>query len=202
MNKWNRLESLIRWTGMSVNAFALNIGLKRAENLYQIKKGNNGISIDLAELIVRKYPLVNKIWLLTGEGEMFRQEGFPELVPLPCHEILVPDMESVKPVSSIAVPAFKDCDFLVHWNGNSMEPQIPGGSWVALKRSDTDNILYGTAYMLITETFVTLRDIRSVPGSEEKIRLVPKNNSGYDDIVISKDQVKAIYMVKGIVHLF
>ena len=29
---------------MTVNYFALYIGLPRGENLYQIKKGNNGIS--------------------------------------------------------------------------------------------------------------------------------------------------------------
>ena len=68
--KWRRLERVIKWTGLSINSFALTIGLKRSENLYQIKKGNNGISRDLAELITAKYPSVSKGWLLTGEGEM------------------------------------------------------------------------------------------------------------------------------------
>ena len=57
---WHRLERVIKWTGLSVNSFALNIGLKRSENLYQIKRGNNGISRDLAELIAAKYPSVSK----------------------------------------------------------------------------------------------------------------------------------------------
>ena len=71
---WHRLERVIKWTGLSVNSFALNIGLKRSENLYQIKRGNNGISRDLAELIAAKYPSVSKGWLLTGEGTMFIDE--------------------------------------------------------------------------------------------------------------------------------
>ena len=55
--KWRRLERVIKWTGLSINSFALTIGLKRSENLYQIKKGNNGISRDLAELITAKSPI-------------------------------------------------------------------------------------------------------------------------------------------------
>ena len=34
---WNRLKKVIDWSRLSVNAFAKHIGLKRAENLYQIK---------------------------------------------------------------------------------------------------------------------------------------------------------------------
>lgn len=67
MTDWQRLEQVIKWTGLSTNAFATGIGLKRSENLYQIKRGNNRISKNLAELIVRKYGSVNRAWLLTGE---------------------------------------------------------------------------------------------------------------------------------------
>lgn len=71
MTDWQRLEQVIKWTGFSTNAFAMGIGLRRSENLYQIKRGNHGISKELAELISTKYPSVNRAWLLTGQGEMF-----------------------------------------------------------------------------------------------------------------------------------
>ncbi|MCC8062859.1 MAG: hypothetical protein LIO68_06420 [Rikenellaceae bacterium] len=45
---WERLSEVIGYSGLSVNAFAKAIGLKRGENLYQIKRGNNGISTKLA----------------------------------------------------------------------------------------------------------------------------------------------------------
>lgn len=35
---WERLKRVIRYSGLSTNAFARAIGLKRGENLYQIKK--------------------------------------------------------------------------------------------------------------------------------------------------------------------
>ena len=68
---WKRLEAVIVAQGFkSVNAFARHIGLRRAENLYQIRKGRNGISPHLAATIARHFPDVSQGWLLTGEGQM------------------------------------------------------------------------------------------------------------------------------------
>ena len=70
MTNWQRLEQVVDWSNMSTNRFALSIGLKRSENLYQIKRGNFGISKELARLITVKYPEISRLWLLTGDGEM------------------------------------------------------------------------------------------------------------------------------------
>jgi len=73
---WERLEEVRRHAGISsTNAFAFALCLKRSENLYQIKKGNHGISKLLANRIAECYPEINKLWLLTGEGTMFRDGG-------------------------------------------------------------------------------------------------------------------------------
>ena len=43
-----RIESIIRWANMTTNYFARYIGAApRRKNLYQIKRGNNGISRDV-----------------------------------------------------------------------------------------------------------------------------------------------------------
>ena len=75
---WERLEAVIHWAKMSTNYFARYIGLPRGENLYQIRKGNNGISKDVARRVTEKFPEISDVWLLTGSGEMFKtpkQEG-------------------------------------------------------------------------------------------------------------------------------
>lgn len=51
MTSWQRLEQVVKWAGTSTNKFALGIGLKRSENLYQIKRGAFGISKELSSLI-------------------------------------------------------------------------------------------------------------------------------------------------------
>lgn len=65
---WDRLSEVITYSGLSVNAFAKAIGLKRSENLYQIKRGNNGISPKLAKRISRVFPCFSVAWLIFGEG--------------------------------------------------------------------------------------------------------------------------------------
>lgn len=69
-DNWARIEAIINMAQMTTNAFARHIGLPRGENLYQIKRGNNGISFDVADRICRRFPMISKLWLLTGEGEM------------------------------------------------------------------------------------------------------------------------------------
>lgn len=69
-DNWARIEAVINMAQMTTNAFARHIGLPRGENLYQIKRGNNGISFDVADRICRRFPMISKLWLLTGEGEM------------------------------------------------------------------------------------------------------------------------------------
>ena len=71
LDDWQRIEKIVRWTGLSVNSFALSIGLNRGENLYRIKRGDNGISKELAELIAARYPEISRAWIITGEGGMF-----------------------------------------------------------------------------------------------------------------------------------
>ena len=73
-NNWQRLEAVIKWAHMSTNYFARHIGLARGENLYQIKRGNNGISRDVARRIVTKFPQIDLLWLLTGEGKMLAED--------------------------------------------------------------------------------------------------------------------------------
>lgn len=72
---WQRIEMVIQQSKMTANAFARHIGLPRGENLYQIKKGNNGISLDVATRICQHYPEIDKLWLLTGDGQMLRDDA-------------------------------------------------------------------------------------------------------------------------------
>ena len=58
--EWERLAEIIRRSGLSINAFALRIGLPR---------GENGISRDLAERIHARYPQYSIRWLLSGDEQ-------------------------------------------------------------------------------------------------------------------------------------
>ena len=49
---WERIAAVIKMAQMTTNGFARHIGLARGENLYQIKRGNNGVSLDVADRII------------------------------------------------------------------------------------------------------------------------------------------------------
>lgn len=119
---WERLHAVIRQAGMTTNCFARHIGLPVAENLYRIKRGQNGISRDVADRIVEKFPNISKGWLLTGEGEMFYNEDFRS-AQIPYYETHVEDALSglqVMPSSCLYIPPMKDCEAAVRYNAGAV----------------------------------------------------------------------------------
>lgn len=64
---WRRIEKVMKTANMNTNAFAKFVGLPRGENLYQIKRGNNKISLDVAQKIHLMFPEFSVPWLMFGE---------------------------------------------------------------------------------------------------------------------------------------
>lgn len=207
MENWQRLEKVIKWAGMSVNAFALHIGLKRSENLYQIKKGNHGISKELANIISEKYPVISKSWLLTGEGEMLKdQEGLSgSKRGIPFYNIDIASVIEFRhqpilpPICYLDVPIFYECDFAALSTSTAMAPEIPAGAVVAIKEQEPSRIFPGESYLVVTADFSGIRTIRRHATDPDKVRLVPKNLQDYDEIVIDASEIKVLYLVKGII---
>lgn len=200
LDNWQRIEKIVLWTGLSVNAFARGVGLKRAENLYQIKKGNYGISKELAELICARYPTISKSWLLTGEGEMFLEDGDSVAVSIPFYRVDVVKLmlgdKSFPPVAHFSIPHFAGCELAAINANDAMEPEIPYGAIVVLRKCDLDTLLPGAAYLVLSPTFNGIRSVRREPGSP-LLRLVPGNYDKYDEIVMSSDSPTGLYKIAG-----
>lgn len=98
---------------MTTNAFAKFLGYPRSETLYQIKRGNYGISMKLADRIVARFPEISRLWLLTGEGDMFGSDD-TRSVAVPYYDedvrrgLTIADR--LEPCSQIVVPAVVRCD--------------------------------------------------------------------------------------------
>ncbi len=217
MTDWQRLEQVIRWTGLSTNAFAKGIGLKRSENLYQIKRGNNGISKELAELIARRYPTISAGWLLTGGGSMISSisgVGGGRLRPVatieephgvPYYNIDISRLsdengiDGLRPLYYIDVPSFGQYDFAVTSSGNAMAPHIPAGALVALREVAADAFLPGEAYVVVTSDFAALRYVRNTPAPGNSVALIPANLDDFDEVMIGRDRIRKLYMVKGVI---
>lgn len=200
-NNWERIEAVIKWANMTTNYFARYIGLARGENLYQIKRGNNGISFDVANRIVAKFPQIDKLWLLTGEGQMFAdsrergaripfydvdvEQGLAQLARLKSDEWLC--LSFARPVES---------DFAMVYRGRAMGDSIPPETVVLLKRIDPEAIIPGEEYAIVSRKIVTLRIVRAAE-QEGKLRLVAVNRANYDDMLFDMNDLDAVYRVNG-----
>ncbi len=196
---WARLESVIKWTNMTANSFAKHIGLRHSENLYQIKRGNNGISRDLADRVVEKFPEIDKLWLLTGEGVMFRPgDAESSIIPFFREDVesSITDIDRLHPSSEVLVPQLKGCDFAMSYNSTAMAPLTPAGAIVVLKLSTVDAIIPGCEYVVVCQKFVTLRIVRADVG-EERVRLMAANNAEFDDMIINRNEIEKVYKVVG-----
>lgn len=187
------------WANMSTNYFARYIGLARGENLYQIKRGNNGISLDVADRIVAKFPQIDKLWLLTGEGQMFADEKIRG-VQIPYYDVDVEQgiahLDLLESHGSLVVPPVGACDLAMCYSGRAMGKIIPPGTVVLLKMADRDAIIPGGEYVVVSRKIVTLRIVRSA-GKQGKVRLVAGDREHYDDIYLDISDIIAVYNVKG-----
>lgn len=69
----DRLMQFIQYSGLSARQFDLSIGAGNGYTL-RMKKNNASVGSDVIENIVRIYPQLNLVWLITGEGEMIKTE--------------------------------------------------------------------------------------------------------------------------------
>ena len=202
LDNWQRLERVIKWTGLSVNSFALTIGLKRSENLYQIKKGNNGISRDLTELITAKYPSISKGWLLSGEGDMFiASQGASAGIPFYSMDVLEAvrlGQKRPEPRFLIHFPIFEDCDLAAICLGTAMQPDIPAGSVLMLKQVPASAIIPGETYVIHSPRFSGVRIIRQGDTPEQWL-LMPRNTEEYDPVTLDKAKLGKLFLVRGII---
>ena len=198
-NNWQRIEAVIKWANMSTNYFARHIGLARGENLYQIKRGNNGISLDVADRIVAKFPQVDKLWLLTGEGQMFadaRTRG-PQI---PFYDVDV----RTRAETSRTPGARKQSDSLPGGGvrpGDVLYGPRDGGARTARDGGAAEGRgprcdYSGGEYAIVSRKIVTLRIVRAAD-EEDKVRLVAGDRENYDDILLNVSDIVAVYKVKG-----
>jgi len=74
----------IKYAGLSARQFDISIGAGNGYTL-RMKKNNASIGSDVIENIIKTYPQLNVVWLLTGEGNMLKQEepDLPDFDQLP-----------------------------------------------------------------------------------------------------------------------
>lgn len=206
MTDWQRLEQVIKWTGLSTNAFASAIGLKRSENLYQIKRGNNRISKNLAELIAAKYPVISPAWLLTDQGEMLTSApseatGRSTAVGIPYYnkDVLrvVSSAETLPPTAHLQLPGFEECSLAALAPAQHLDDSLPTGAILLLQEVGTETLLLpDEIYVVVTADYALLRYLKPDPTTPGGLLLVTRNTAEAP-LPVRRDQLQKLLLVKG-----
>lgn len=196
-SNWDRLDQVISWSRLSASSFARSIGILRADNIYNIKRGDYGISHDLADRIVSIYPEIDRTWLLTGVGTMLRDAPAEELL-LPFYnydaESVIANIENYKPSGAVKLPYASDCDLVIRSHSRSMaEPQC-AASDLFIKDVAPDSISQGNEYILIVDGKAIWRKVRNAT-NPDAWRLVSRNRGEYPDIYVNKSAVERAWRI-------
>jgi hypothetical protein len=169
----------------------------RAETLYQIKRGNNGVSRELAQMIATRYPSVSQAWLLTGEGDMFVDE-IAKQVQVPFYDV---DIE--KYIASptrftceayVSLPDVGGAEFGARYRGRIMGEAVPDGAMVLVKKVPLDDLVSGGDYVVAAEGLTVMRRVIRDPGSPV-LRLTPVNAPDVDEIRLNVAKVRELFQI-------
>lgn len=217
----DRFDKYLKQKGLNDNQVTIRLGLSQG-----LIGKSRGEGRDLSSRSVNKildfYPDINRVWLLTGEGEMLRTgapasvsedtpppqlipappgKGLP-LIPLPAMAGFLKGAADIDPneIEWYFVPAFRDCQFLIRVKGESMSPRYLSGDIVACREvQDTGTFFqWGKTYVLDTDQGVVIKRVR--PSEKENHILCVSDNPEYDPFDVPIAGIYHLAIVRGLIR--
>lgn len=174
MNAAEIINYILDHERIKATSFAISIGAV-ATQIYDLQSGKTKkISTGMANKILKTYPQYNRIWLLTGEGEILIEDNSNkevlsgnEIVPTEANYKLVPviHIDSVGGMHSnndiVNEPQFvegyipfvnaQEGDKAVYQYGESMIPTIPPGSLMQIREVGNWREFFGYGNIFVIE---------------------------------------------------
>ena len=150
---------------------------------------------------------VSRQWLATGEGRPYlasvsENQLFPRGAAVYdsaslTGTIFTPD----NIIGLVDLPGISSESRIVRVNGHSMAPRIPDGSYIAVRRVDSDSIIvWGSAYLVQIEDYRLVRILR--PGEANPSRVVlHSENEEFADLEIDRDKIGSLYIIDTIIKI-
>lgn len=205
-----RLQYFMENKGINDNQMTVAAGLS-VGLLGKLKKNGKGMSSVNIEKILSSYPELNAEWLLTGKGDMIKENnsiklsedgtGIP-LIPVEAMAGCFTGSQTVllQECERYVVPAFKNADFLIRVSGDSMVPRYFSGDMVACKMLSLADIFFqwGKVYVLDTDQGALIKKVER-GSSNDTITLVSENQA-YQPFELLIRQVYHIAIVMGLIR--
>ena len=173
------------------------------------KAGKSDLGAKTIAKILEKYQDLNRVWLLTGEGEMLNTNNLPSNEEKQHGNIRYwvdvsatggsldflanPDEHKTKWIN---VPNFSECTDAVNFWGDSMSPLYHSGEVIILKEWKESFIDYGNVYLVITRNGNRMVKYLRRSAEESKVLCVSENKE-FDPFEIDKSDILKLFVVKG-----
>lgn len=205
----DRLLELLEELGYGQNKFEEKCGISRGT----IAHSKGDMSSTSLNKIANTYPNVNVHWLITGEGEMFKDEkempmkSYTEGVPYynvdfeMGFDLMVNDQTTRPEYKINFMPYNNKCDVWCNARGNSMYPTIASGDIIALKEvKDFSFLISDEIYAIVTSN--GLRTIKRLRDAGDDFLLIPDNKKDFSEQRVNKHLVTKVYQVMGCMKMF
>lgn len=201
---WQRLFEVIQATGHNVNSFARHIGLPRGENLYQIQRGNNGISEDVARRIHKHFPQYSVAWIMFGEENVtIVTEQRDPVVRIPLYQDIwsdkFPPQETPADYLVLSASVGHDAELAVPYSDDLLNPFLHGATLLLKQHREQDTILFGNIYLIDLEGMRLFRIIKRQEQNPDLLCLTTIQAAVFSDMVVSREQVTRLWRVVGAV---
>ena len=199
------------------NAIAQRLGINPS-NLSKYLNGRQTITRNLINRIALEYG-VSRSWLMTGEGlpyekpneamvafsdEVRRSEG--QGVPVydvdvtagcyPLERLLTED----RITGYVDLPRINPESVLVRVSGDSMEPKIANGGFIAIRRiKSSSNIFWGQIYLIMLDEYRMVKYLRRHP-TDPSMVVLHSENPAYDDMDVPRSDIRALFLVETIMN--
>ena len=196
-NNWERIEELLKWQGITINTLAKRLCIPRVENLYHIKRGNYGISFELADRICEVFPQVDRAWLLSGVGTMLlntrdNSEKRPYYQQIVEEEIT--NIDKLKPTSMVVMPYVTGYDFVMRSASRAMCDKQCAVSDLFLRQVELSEVVQGNEYVIVVDGEAIWCKVRFVRKSNQW-RLVSRNRLDFPDRYVDSEKVEKAWRV-------
>lgn len=202
----DRISKYVTSKGITIAEFERISGLGNG----YVRKIRNTVGRRKLEDILSAFPDLNRVWLLTGEGQMILNENRKEETePQPAHVIkYYPNVNGSmggvaflddpdETVCNISIPGYNDCNFAINAYGDSMYHLIKSGQIILMSEWLEHFIDWGRIYLVITNSGYRVVK-RLYPGeSKDTITCKSENIEANPPFQIEKADITKIYLVKG-----
>lgn len=201
-----RLRFLITRLGITQAEFARRISVDPT-NLSKMLNGKLRISRNLINRIALDLG-VSLEWLETGRSLPFDKPAAAPEGAIPVYDVdvcagaseLTAEFTTDRIIGSVKFPGVSSRAVIVRVSGDSMEPEIKSGSYIAIRPvSDPSCISWGQIYVIVTDDFRLVKHVDRNP--DPSFLTLRSTNPAYADMEMPRDKITGLFLVEAILNL-